>query len=101
MIAQLVEHPALNRKDAGSTPAHPVFFAKSKKGRKNMTLEQALKKYKGRRICSMNATECQQLIGAYGDQTNELNAGHDPYDANVWQAVLMDNMDAFNDQEII
>ena len=66
-----------------------------------MTLEQALSKYKGRRICSMNATECRELIEAYGDQTNELNAGHDPYDTEVWQAVLMDNMDAYDCQEII
>lgn len=66
-----------------------------------ITLKQALNKYKGRRILSMNATECQELIKAYGDQTSELNAGHDPYDAEVWQAVLMDNMDAYNDQEII
>lgn len=66
-----------------------------------MTLNQALVKYRGRCICSLNATECQELIKAYGDMTNELNAGHDPYDTEVWQSVLMDNMDAYNDQEII
>lgn len=66
-----------------------------------MSLEKTLNKYKGRRICSLNATECIELIYAYGDQTNELNENHDPYDTEVWQAVLMDNMDAYNDQEII
>ena len=66
-----------------------------------MNLEDALEKYEGRRISSLSPAECRELIGAYGDLTSELKAGHDADDAQAWRAVLMDNMDASSPDEII
>lgn len=57
-----------------------------------MDLSQALLRYEGRKLESLTASECRDLIYAYGDLTNELSAGHDPDDAEVWQAVLSDNI---------
>lgn len=57
-----------------------------------MDLSQALHKYENRKLKSLNASECRELISAYGDLTNELDAGHDPDDTKVWQAILSDNI---------
>lgn len=60
----------------------------------NANLHVAIEKYADREVSSLSSEECRELITAYGDCTNELNAGHDPDDAGVWQAVLKDNMGA-------
>ena len=48
-------------------------------------------KYFGKRIDELTAEQCREAIESYGDLTNELNAGHDPKDTKVWQAILADN----------
>lgn len=69
-----------------------IPLKEAKKRRAVDKLATTLEKFKGRRIASLSSAECRELIRAYGDLTNELDAGHAESDAGVWQAVLRDNI---------
>jgi hypothetical protein len=56
----------------------------------------AIEEYADRRVSSLTAEECRELIAAYGDASNELDVGHDTNDVDVWRAILRDNMGSEN-----
>ena len=82
----------LTDRGSGRLSRLEVFNGDRKTKEYRMDLSQALHKYENRKLKSLTASECRELISAYGDLTNELHAGHDPDDAEVWQAVLSDNI---------